>query len=121
GKAGDLRLEHLIGGRYAHFVLPFHESKACGKRATRRVLESFSWREDGLLSDDAGPAHVLYSPVAIGDLPMTVDELDHVLAAVFNRDRVEEEPQGPIWIRMLLGKPSLHVDPDATARRLRTG
>ena len=62
------------------------------ERAARRIRERLRRGEHGLLADDAGAAHFLDFAGAVGDDPVSREELDGLGTLVADGDRVEKEP-----------------------------
>ena len=90
-----------------------HGAAVGGQRAAGGVLELLAGREGGLVADDAGTDDLFDAALGVGDDPVTIEQLDGLLALVGDGHRVAEEPA------ILLGQRTLGIelwdDPDAYA------
>jgi hypothetical protein len=91
GKRCDCRVEPLSTGG-DHLICAVHGAKRGAERAARRVVEGLPRREHGLLADHARSPDLLDLAIAIGDDPVTGDQLCGLGAEVRDLDGVEEEP-----------------------------
>src|SRR5690606_8446901 len=98
-----------------------HRPELGGERATGSVLEALAGLEQRLLADDARTAHLLRLPVGVGDHPVAIQETYGLVAFVADRDRVEEEPERLLGLRVLRGVAGSHPDTHPTSDGFRLG
>src|SRR5439155_26456042 len=67
--------EKALAVRSLHLVLADHEAGRGRQRAAAGVLEAFARFEHRLFPDNAGAAHLLQPPQAVGDAPVTIAQL----------------------------------------------
>ena len=86
-KGRDLDIEMLVALR-GHLIGAVHGSERRGERAASGVLKTLTRTEHGLIADDAGAADLLHFAHAIGDHPVTADQLHRVAAFIPDVDAV---------------------------------
>ena len=65
------------------------------ERRAACILKDAARPDDGLFSDDAGPADFAYAPTCIGDAPVARNQLYGRFAAVFNGNADKPRDNGP--------------------------
>ncbi len=96
-----------------HLVTALHGAKAGRQHCTAGVVEGLSWRDQGLLADDAAAAHFFHLVVVIGNDPVARQQLDGLLALVFDADGVGENITVVVGVRLILQILRLHGNVDA--------
>ena len=101
GEGGDPDVEALPGLGH-HLIRALHDAEWRGQGAPRGVLERLARAQRGLLSHDPGAADLFDVPGAIGDDPVTRDELQGFEPFIQDRHRIEKEPLilaglRPVW------------------------
>src|SRR6266849_6673610 len=119
GKGGDLHIE-LAAILAHHLVGAPQDSRGRLQRPTRRVLKRLARREDRLFADDPGAFDFVRAARAVGDDPVTADELNGVVALVRDAHRIVEEPLILKRLRTLRGVLRFDFDADVVRHSLRS-
>src|SRR5215212_6527324 len=95
-----------------HGVDALHGAVRRVQRTAARVGKGLAGPKNGLLSDDAGAAHLLYMAAAVDDAPVTGAKLPPLQAEIGDFDRVGEKEAALVRRGFLLNESGRDGDAD---------